>query len=72
MSLIMTANEMREYLKKEYGIYSDKELLDEIKKMKPLNIGIFISGKELKDDTKARSIDSCNIYHSHVCLNDGC
>ena len=35
--------EMRKYLLEEYGIHNDKELDDALKKLKPIDIGIFVS-----------------------------
>ena len=43
--------ELRKYLLDEYGIHNDKELEEALKKMKPMNIGIFVSQpKERKNE----------------------
>lgn len=34
---------LRKYLLEEYGIHNDKELDEALKKMKPIDIGIFVS-----------------------------
>ena len=46
------ADRLRKVLLEDYGIHNEKELLEAIRKQKPLNIGIFVSpvpsrGKEV-------------------------
>ena len=56
MDVKQKANEMRAYLKKHYGINNDKELLEALKNLPPLDIGIFVSPvpEEVKEASRRR------------------
>ena len=46
--------ELRKYLLDEYGIHNDKELEDALKKLKPIDIGIFVSPPQARSKEEVR------------------
>lgn len=46
--------ELRKYLLDEYGIRNDKDLDDALKKLKPIDIGIFVSQPHKREKEEVR------------------
>lgn len=50
---------LQELLKKQFGIANEKELDEALGKMKPLDIGVFLSPRNPKKEVQSKVVTEC-------------